>query len=70
MGSYIIRRLLVAIPSLVIVTILIAGLVRLQPGDVVMAKLAESGPLTEEDIKEIQEELGLDRPSRSSTPPG
>ena len=62
MGSYIIRRLLVAIPSLVIVTILIAGLVRLQPGDVVMAKLAESGPLTEEDIKEIQEELGLDRP--------
>ena len=62
MGSYIIRRLLIAIPSLVIVTILIAGLVRLQPGDVVMAQLAESGPLSEEDIKDIREGLGLDRP--------
>ena len=29
MGPYIIRRLLVAIPSLLIVTILIAGLLRL-----------------------------------------
>ncbi|MYE31816.1 MAG: ABC transporter permease [Chloroflexi bacterium] len=61
MGSYIIRRLLIAIPSLVIVTILIAGLVRLQPGDVVMARLADSGHVTEKDIKVMQEKLGLHR---------
>ncbi len=61
MGSYIIRRLLIAIPSLVIVTVLIAGLLRLQPGDVVMAQLADSGPISEEDIRKIREDLGLDR---------
>jgi ABC-type dipeptide/oligopeptide/nickel transport system permease component len=43
MGRYIIRRLVISLPSLIIVTVLIAGLLRLQPGDVVMARLAESG---------------------------
>ena len=61
MGRYIIRRLVIALPSLVIVTILIAGLVRLQPGDVVMARLSESGYLTQEDIDEMRAELGLDK---------
>ena len=61
MGRYIIRRLLVALPSLLIVTILIAGLVRLQPGDVVMARLAESGYLTDEDIQAMRHDLGLDK---------
>ena len=61
MGRYIIRRLLIAIPSLIIVTILIAGLIRLQPGDVVMARLAEAGYPTPEDIAKMREELGLDR---------
>ena len=62
MGSYIIRRLLIAIPSLVIVTVLIAGLVRLQPGDVVMAMLSEAGYLTDEEIEDIRRDLGLHRP--------
>jgi len=62
MGRYIIRRLLIAIPSLIIVTVLIAGLLRLQPGDVVMARLAESGYLTDEDIQAMREDLGLDKP--------
>ena len=61
MGSYIIRRLLIAIPSLVLVSILIAGLVRLQPGDVVMARLADSGHVTDEDIEVMRRELGLHR---------
>ena len=62
MGRYIIRRLLIALPSLVIVTVLIAGLLRLQPGDVVMARLAESGYLSDEDIQAMREDLGLDKP--------
>ena len=61
MGSYIIRRLLIAIPSLVLVSILIAGLVRLQPGDVVMARLADSGHVTDEEIEVMRRELGLHR---------
>jgi len=62
MGRYIIRRLVIALPSLVLVTVLIAGLLRLQPGDVVMARLAESGYLTDEDIQAMREDLGLDKP--------
>ena len=61
MGRYIIRRLVVAMPSLVIVTVLIAGLLRLQPGDVVMARLSESGYLTQEDVDAMRHELGLDK---------
>ncbi len=61
MGRYIVRRLVVAMPSLLIVTILIAGLLRLQPGDVVMARLSESGYLTQEDVDEMRAELGLDK---------
>ena len=61
MGSYITRRLLIAIPSLLIVSILIAGLVRLQPGDVVMARLESSGHVTDADIQRMREELGLHR---------
>ena len=61
MGSYITRRLLIAIPSLIIVTILIAGLIRLQPGDVVMAMLSEAGYLTDDEIKVMRAELGLHR---------
>ena len=62
MGRYIIRRLLIALPSLVIVTILISGLLRLQPGDVVMARLSEGGVVTEEQIAEMRAQLGLDKP--------
>ena len=61
MGRYIIRRIIVAMPSLAIVTVLIAGLLRLQPGDVVMARLSESGYLTQEDVDEMRAELGLDK---------
>ncbi len=61
MGRYIIRRLLTALPSLVIVTILIAGLVRLQPGDVVMARLSEAGYVEQEDIDRMRADLGLDK---------
>ena len=62
MGRYIIRRLLIALPSLVIVTILISGLLRLQPGDVVMARLSEGGVVTQEQIAEMRAQLGLDKP--------
>ena len=61
MGQYIIRRLIGAIPSLVLVSIIIFLLVRLIPGDVVMARLAESGYVTEEDLQRMRAELGLDR---------
>lgn len=61
MGQYILRRLLLALPTLVVVSILVFSLVRLVPGDVVMARLAESGYVTPEQLDEMRAELGIDR---------
>lgn len=61
MGQYIIRRLLLAIPTLFVVSILVFSLVRLVPGDVVMARLSESGYVTPEQLAEMRAELGIDR---------
>lgn len=61
MGQYILRRLLLALPTLVVVSVLVFSLVRLVPGDVVMARLAESGYVTPEQLAEMRAELGIDR---------
>ena len=66
MGAYLIRRLLLTIPTLLLVTMIVFALVRFIPGDVVemMAiEMAESGgQLTEEAVAEIRHRLGLDQP--------
>lgn len=62
MTEYIIRRLLAAIPSLVLVSVIIFSLVRLVPGDVVMARLAEGGYANDKQLAEMRAELGIDRP--------
>ena len=65
MTQYLIKRLLAAIPTILIVTIVIFGLVRLIPGDVVMARIAQGGgaggAVTDEQIERIRAQLGLDR---------
>lgn len=61
MGQYILRRLLLALPTLFVVSVLIFSLVRMVPGDVVMARLAESGYVTPEQLAEMRAELGIDR---------
>ena len=62
MTGYLIRRLIAAVPTLIVVSILVAGLIRLQPGDAIMAQLEEGGLLDEEDLIRIRAELGIDRP--------
>ena len=61
MGQYILRRLLLALPTIFVVSILVFSLVRLVPGDVVMARLSESGYVTDEQLAEMRAELGIDR---------
>lgn len=65
MSKYVIQRVLASIPSLIVVSIVIFGLLRLIPGDVVMARLADSGGgrayVSEEDLDRMRHELGLDR---------
>lgn len=58
MRNYIIQRLFLAIPTIILVSVIAAGLIRLVPGDVVLAKIAESG--NTENIELIRAELGLD----------
>lgn len=60
MLSYIARRLLLTIPTLLGVTFLIFAMVRLQPGDPAQ-EIAGQGA-TKEILESIRQELGLDRP--------
>src|SRR5256885_15435105 len=57
---YITKRLLVAIPSLVIASLIVFTLPRLIPGDVVVLMLAEKAYA--KDLEELRAKLGLDRP--------
>ena len=65
MRKYILRRLLMFIPTLIGVSLVIFILLRVLPGDVAVAILAGptgEGIFTEEDVVRLTEELGLDRP--------
>jgi peptide/nickel transport system permease protein len=57
---YFVKRLLVAIPSLLIASLIVFTLPRLIPGDAVQLMLAEKAYA--KDIEELRAKLGLDRP--------
>jgi peptide/nickel transport system permease protein len=59
-SGYFVRRLLVAIPSLVIASFIVFALPRLIPGDVVHLMLEEQA--YGRDLDRLRAELGLDRP--------
>jgi len=64
MRAYIIRRLLILIPTLLLVTIVVFFLVRLVPGDLIDAMLAQAGPLEAEvDKAALERIMGLDAPA-------
>lgn len=62
MTQYVIRRLLMAVPSMLLVSLIIFSLVRLVDGDVVMARLSEGGYVTDKQLAAMRAELGIDRP--------
>ena len=62
MKTYIIKRLLLMIPTLLGVSLLVFSLIRFLPGDAVMAMLEEVSYVTEEDIARMRAQLGLDEP--------
>ena len=61
MGSYLVRRILAFIPTLLISVTLIFVLTRLVPGNPVWALVGHQS-VSEEKIAEVSRELGLDRP--------
>src|SRR5258705_251720 len=60
MRLYILRRLLVAIPSLLIASLIVFTLPRLIPGDVVQLMLEEKA--YGKDLEDLRAKLGLNRP--------
>jgi peptide/nickel transport system permease protein len=58
--QYFLKRLLVAIPSLLIASVIVFSLVRLIPGDVVTLMMEENQYA--KDLEEMRRKLGLDRP--------
>jgi len=61
MQRYILRRLLLLIPTLLVVSVVIFGMVRAVPGDVVSILLGE-GQQDPADRAEMEQKLGLDGP--------
>ena len=67
--AHLVRRLLLAIPVLLVVSILIFGAVRIIPGDVCRLVL-QSPEVTEEQCARVDRELGLDKPAPRNTSTG
>ncbi len=65
MIDYLIRRLLLAVVTLLLITFVVYGLIRLMPGDPLLVQLENMGPDGEmrvEDIERMRVMFGLDKP--------
>ncbi|MGH2375017.1 MAG: ABC transporter permease, partial [bacterium] len=60
MRPYLLKRLILALVALLGLSLLAFGLIRIVPGDFLMAQLAESGNIA--DLAAARAQLGLDRP--------
>jgi len=60
MRAYIFRRLLLVIPTLLLVTVIIFFTIRLIPGDVISLMASEVQWLTGKGEEALRQELGLD----------
>ncbi|MCK9286997.1 MAG: ABC transporter permease [Sphaerochaetaceae bacterium] len=59
MLRYTIRRILIAIPMLLVITIIIFSLAKLLPGDAVSAIMSGEGDINAESMRQMRENLGL-----------
>ena len=62
MGKYLLRRLLLAIPVLLLSSVIVFGLMRVMPGDALIALMGESGNIGERELAHVRQQLGLDLP--------
>ncbi len=63
MQQYILRRLLLMIPTLFVVTVFTFGLLRIMPGDFIVAQMSEARGSDPEQMEMWRAELGLDEPA-------
>jgi len=62
MYKYVIRRLLLSVPVLLLSSLIVFGLMRVMPGDALTALMGESGNVSEKDLQKLRVELRLDLP--------
>lgn len=62
MIPYLVRRFLLAVPTLLLISAFVFFAVRLAPGNVIEIQLGEAGHLNPQQIEAAREELGLDEP--------
>jgi peptide/nickel transport system permease protein len=62
MHKYVIRRLLLSVPVLLLSSLIVFGLMRVMPGDALTALMGESGNASAKDLEKLRKDLGLDRP--------
>ncbi len=62
MREYILKRILISIPALIGVSLAIFSLIRVVPGDAVVAMVGDVGVMGKDQEAKIRHELGLDRP--------
>jgi peptide/nickel transport system permease protein len=62
MHKYVIRRFLLAVPVLICSSLIVFGLMRVMPGDALVALMGESGNVGERELQKLRKDLGLDRP--------
>jgi peptide/nickel transport system permease protein len=63
MREYILKRIILVVPILFLVSVMVFSIVRLIPGDVVVMMFAETGNATPERLALFRRQLGLDRPA-------
>jgi peptide/nickel transport system permease protein len=62
MRKYVLRRLLLAIPVLLLSSLIVFGLMRVMPGDALIALMGESGNIGERELAHVRQQLRLDLP--------
>src|SRR3989454_9906304 len=62
MYKYVLRRLLLAIPVLLLSSVIVFGLMRVMPGDALIALMGESGNVNAKELAKLRKDLGLDKP--------
>ena len=62
MYKYVLRRVLLAVPVLLLSSLIVFSLMRVMPGDALVALMGESGNVGERELAKLRKDLGLDRP--------
>ena len=62
MYKYLARRIMLAVPVLLLSSMIVFGLMRVMPGDALIALMGESGNVGERELVKLRKDLGLDRP--------